>query len=182
MCQGILSLNYFKLQLFCDFDFLCNYFVCIYRYSGEDSSDDTPIKLITDILAKIVWHDYLLLSGDTSVQLSHKNSGSAVNTQYPMYYLQGLEKCIVEILDAIADTETHLLNISCELLLRDCLDIIQQVEKLSKFEDHVKQLVSFFLSLDQLVHKGETWPLERLARPLVEQSLPTIKFVVRPDT
>lgn len=156
------------------------------RYSGEDSSVDTPIKLITDILAKIVWRDYLLLSGDTtgnSVQLSHKNSGSAAaNTQYPMYYLQGLEKCIVEILDVIADTENHLLNISCELFVRDCLDIIQQGEKLSKFEDHVEQLVSFFLSLDQLVvHKGETWPLERLARPLVEQSLPAIKFVDTPS-
>ncbi|RLN30203.1 E3 ubiquitin-protein ligase listerin [Panicum miliaceum] len=48
------------------------------RYSGEDSSDDTPIKLITDILAKIVWRDYLLLSSDTAgsgIQLSHKNSG-----------------------------------------------------------------------------------------------------------
>ncbi|RLM58440.1 hypothetical protein C2845_PM18G00190 [Panicum miliaceum] len=155
------------------------------RYSGEDSSDDTPIKLITDILAKIVWRDYLLLSGDTAgsgVQSSHKNSGSVVNTQYPMYYLQDLEKCIVEILDVIADTEHHLLNISCELLVRDCLDIIQQGEKLSKFQDHVEQLVSFFLSLDQLVvHKGKTWPLERLARPLVAQSLPAIMFVDTPS-
>ncbi|RLN00446.1 E3 ubiquitin-protein ligase listerin, partial [Panicum miliaceum] len=155
------------------------------RYSGEDSSDDTPIKLITDILAKIVWRDYLLLSGDTAgsgVQSSHKNSGSVVNTQYPMYYLQDLEKCIVEILDVIADTEHHLLNISCELLVRDCLDIIQQGEKLSKFQDHVEQLVSFFLSLNQLVvHKGKTWPLERLARPLVEQSLPAIMFMDTPS-
>ncbi|CAL4904332.1 unnamed protein product [Urochloa decumbens] len=155
------------------------------RYSGEDSSDDTPIKLITDILAKIVWRDYLLLSGDTTgdgVQLSHKNSGSAVNMQYPKYYLQGLEKCIVEILDVIADTENQLLNISCELLVRDCLDIIQHGEKLSKFQDHVEQLVSFFLSLDQLVvYKGKTWPLERLARPLAELSLPTIKFMDTPS-
>jgi hypothetical protein len=98
---------------------------------------------------------------------------------HPVYYLQGLEKCIVEILDVIVDTENHLLNLSCVLLLRDCLDIIQQGAKLSKFEDHV---VSFFLSFDQLVHKGETRPLERLARPPVEQSLPAIKFVVRPDT
>ncbi|CAO2145521.1 unnamed protein product [Urochloa humidicola] len=154
------------------------------RYSGEDSDDDTPIKLITDILAKIVWRDYLLLWGDTAgngVQLSHKNSGSAVNMPYPRYYLQGLEKCIVEILDVIADTENQLLNISCELLVMDCLDIIQQGEKLSKFQDHVEQLVSFFLSLDQLVvYKGKTWPLERLARPLVELSLPTIKFVDTP--
>nr|CAB3459310.1 unnamed protein product [Digitaria exilis] len=153
------------------------------RYSGEVSSDDTPIKLITDILAKIVWRDYLLLSGDTTsggVLLSHKNSGLAANTQYPVYYLQDLEKCIVEILDVIADTEDHLLNVSCELLVRDCLDIIQQGDKLPKFQDHVEQLVSFFLSLDQLVvHKGKTWPLERLARPLVEQSLPAIKFMVK---
>ncbi|KAG2622911.1 E3 ubiquitin-protein ligase listerin-like isoform X1 [Panicum virgatum] len=155
------------------------------RYSGEDSSDDTPIKLITDILAKIVWRDYLLLSGDTAgsgVQLSHKNSGSVMNTQYPMYYLQDLGKCIVEIVDVIADTENHLLNISCSLLVRDCMDIIQQGEKLSKFQDHVEQLVSFFLSLDQLVvHKGKTWPLERLARPLVQQSLPAIMLMDTPS-
>nr|CAB3490866.1 unnamed protein product [Digitaria exilis] len=155
------------------------------RYSGEVSSDDTPIKLITDILAKIVWRDYLLLSVDTTsggVPLSHKNSGLAANTQYPVYYLQDLEKCIVEILDVIANTEDHLLNVSCELLVRDCLDIIQQGEKLPKFQDHVEQLVSFFLSLDQLVvHKGITWPLERLARPLVEQSLPAIKFTDTPS-
>ncbi|CAN6344350.1 unnamed protein product [Urochloa humidicola] len=101
---------------------------------------------------------------------------------YPRYYLQGLEKCIVEILDVIADTENQLLNISCELLVMDCLDIIQQGEKLSKFQDHVEQLVSFFLSLDQLVvYKGKRWPLERLARPLVELSLPTIKFVDTPS-
>ena len=186
MYQGILS-ELVQIAVVLGFlEFLCNHLISFYRYSGEDSSDDTPIKLITDILSKIVWRDYLLLSGDTAgsgVQLSHKNSGSVVNTQYPMYYLQDLEKCIVEIVDMIADTENHLLNISCSLLVRDCMDIIQQGEKLSKFQDHVEQLVSFFLSLDQLVvHKGKTWPLERLARPLVEQSFPAIMLMVRPDS
>lgn len=154
------------------------------RYSDGDSSDDIPIKLITDLLANIVWRDYLLLSGDTTsggVQLSHKNSGLAANTHYPTHYLQDLQKCIIKILDVIADTENHLLNISCQLLLRDCLDIIQQ-EKLPKFQDHAEQLVSFFLSLDQLVvRKGKIWPLEQLARPLVEQSLPAIKFMDTPS-
>lgn len=123
------------------------------------------------------------MSGDTtsdSVLLSHKTSGLAANTHYPTYYLQDSKKCIIEILDVIADTENHLINISCQSLLRDCLDIIQQGEKLSKFQEHMAQLVSFFLSLDQIVvSKGEIWPLERLARPLVEQSLPAIKFMVR---
>ncbi|ONM19885.1 E3 ubiquitin-protein ligase listerin isoform X2 [Zea mays] len=154
------------------------------RYSTGDSSDDVPIKLITDVLAKIVWRDYLLLSGDTiggGVLLSRKTSGLAANMHYPTYYLQDLKKCITEILDVIADTENHLLNISCQSLLSDCLDIIQQGEKLSKFQNHVEQLVSFFLSLDQIVVcKGELWPLERLAKPLVEQSLPAIKFMDTP--
>lgn len=126
------------------------------------------------------------MSGDTTnggVLLSHKTSGLAANMHYPTYYLQDLKKCIIEILDVIADTENHLLNISCQSLLRDCLDIIQQGEKLSKFQNHAEQLVSFFLSLDQIVVcKGEIWPLERLAKPLVEQSLPAIKSMVRSDT
>ncbi|XP_062198194.1 E3 ubiquitin-protein ligase listerin isoform X2 [Phragmites australis] len=155
------------------------------RYSGGDSSDNICIKLIIDILAKIVWCDYLLLSdGATTdgVQLSHKNSLSVANTRYPTNYLQDLEKCIIEILDVIADTENHLLEVTCESLLRYCLDIIQQGEKLSKFQDHVEQLVSFFLSLDLLVvQKGKAWPLERLARPLVEQSLPAIKSMDTPS-
>ncbi|KAJ1274115.1 hypothetical protein BS78_05G038000 [Paspalum vaginatum] len=155
------------------------------RYSDGDSSDDIPIKLVTDVLAKITWRDYLLLSGDTAsgrAPLSDKNSGLAANTHYPTYYLQDLERCIIKILDALADTENHLFNISCQTLLRDCLDIIQQGEKLSKFQDHAEQLVSFFLCLDQLVvRKGKTWPLEKLARPLVEQSLPAIKFMDTPS-
>ncbi|KAL6595461.1 hypothetical protein ACP70R_047801 [Stipagrostis hirtigluma subsp. patula] len=155
------------------------------RYSGGDSSDDIRIKLISDVLAKIVWRDYLLFSDGTStggVQLSHKSSVLTANTRYSMYYLQDLEKCIIEILDVIEDTENQFLNVSCESLLRDCLDIIQQGEKLPKFQDHVEQLVSFFLSMDRLVvHKGKTWPLERLARPLIEQSLPAIKFMDTPS-
>jgi E3 ubiquitin-protein ligase listerin len=155
------------------------------RYSGGDSSDDIRTKLIVDILAKIVWRDYLLLSDGTAtcdVQLSHKKSVPVANTRYPMNYLQDLGKCIIEILDVIADTDNCLLDVSCESLLRCCLDIIQQGEKLSKFQDHVEQLVSFFLSLDRLVvNQGKTWPLEKLARPLVEQSLSAIKSLVSSD-
>ncbi|KAL6870646.1 hypothetical protein ACP4OV_014494 [Aristida adscensionis] len=158
------------------------------RYSGGDSSDGIPTKLVTVVLAKIVWRDYILFSDDTShtttgdVQLSHKTSVLTANTRYSTYYLQDLEKCVIEILDEIADTESQLLEVSCESLLRDCLDIIQQGEKLPKFQDHVEQFVSFFVSLDRLVvHKGKTWPLERLARPLIEQSLPAIKFMDTPS-
>ncbi|TVU50797.1 hypothetical protein EJB05_02187 [Eragrostis curvula] len=153
------------------------------RYTGGDSSDDIRTKLIIDILARIVWRDYLLLSDGTpaDVQLSHKKPVVAANTRYPTNYLQDLGKCIIEVLDAIADTENYLLDVSCESLLRDCLDIIQQGEKLSKFQDHVEQLVSFFLSLDLLVvHQGKTWPLERLARPLIDQSLSAIKSLDTP--
>ncbi|KAF0933682.1 hypothetical protein E2562_018911 [Oryza meyeriana var. granulata] len=166
------------------------------RHSGGGSSDDIPIKLITSILAKIVWHDYLLVSSfknqDISLsglsdeatsgdcQLSHKESLLASNTRYPTYYLQNLGKCIIEILNEISAMENHLLKIACETLLKDCLDIIHQRER-SNFQDHVEQVVSFFISLDQLVvQKGKIWPLESFARPLIEQSVPAIKSVDTP--
>uniref|UniRef100_A0A0E0EXA0 E3 ubiquitin-protein ligase listerin n=1 Tax=Oryza meridionalis TaxID=40149 RepID=A0A0E0EXA0_9ORYZ len=167
------------------------------RHSGGGSSDDIPIKLITYFLAKVVWHDYLripssknqdislsglsdeAISGDC--QLSHKESLLASSTRYPTYYLQDLGKCIIEILDEISAMENHLLNIACETLLKDCLDIIHQRESLSNFQYHVEQVVSFFISLDQLiVQKGKTWPLESLARPLIEQSVPAIKSMDTP--
>ncbi|EEC72276.1 hypothetical protein OsI_05440 [Oryza sativa Indica Group] len=163
------------------------------RHSGGGSSDDIPIKLIT----KVVWHDYLripssknqdislsglsdeAISGDC--QLSHKESLLASSTRYPTYYLQDLGKCIIEILDEISAMENHLLNIACETLLKDCLDIIHQRESLPNFQYHVEQVVSFFISLDQLiVQKGKTWPLESLARPLIEQSVPAIKSMDTP--
>uniref|UniRef100_A0A0D9YKV3 E3 ubiquitin-protein ligase listerin n=1 Tax=Oryza glumipatula TaxID=40148 RepID=A0A0D9YKV3_9ORYZ len=169
------------------------------RHSGGGSSDDIPIKLITYFLAKVVWHDYLripssknqdislsglsdeAISGDC--QLSHKESLLASSTRYPTYYLQDLGKCIIEILDEISAMENHLLNIACETLLKDCLDIIHQRESLPNFQYHVEQVVSFFISLDQLiVQKGKTWPLESLARPLIEQSVPAIKSMIQKDT
>uniref|UniRef100_A0A0D3EZD3 E3 ubiquitin-protein ligase listerin n=1 Tax=Oryza barthii TaxID=65489 RepID=A0A0D3EZD3_9ORYZ len=169
------------------------------RHSGGGSSDDIPIKLITYCLAKVVWHDYLpipssknqdislsglsdeAISGDC--QLSHKESLLASSTRYPTYYLQDLGKCIIEILDEISAMENHLLNIACETLLKDCLDIIHQRESLPNFQYHVEQVVSFFISLDQLiVQKGKTWPLESLARPLIEQSVPAIKSMIQKDT
>uniref|UniRef100_A0ACD5YC06 Uncharacterized protein n=1 Tax=Avena sativa TaxID=4498 RepID=A0ACD5YC06_AVESA len=89
---------------------------------------------------------------------------------------------MAEILDALSVTESPLLEVACESLLRDYLDIVQQGEKLSKFQDHVGQLVSFFRSLDLLVlQNGRTWPLENLARPLVEHSLPAIKSMDSPS-
>jgi hypothetical protein len=116
-------------------------------------------------------------------QLSHKKSLLAANVRHPIYYYQDLGKCIAEILDDISVTESDLLEIACESLLRDYMDIVQQGEKLSKFQDHVDQLVSFFRSLDVLVvQNGRTWPLENLARPLIEHSLPAIKSMVRSGT
>jgi hypothetical protein len=143
----------------------------------------------------MVWQDYLQLSLSKNMdvvpsllsqeaatddqQLSHKKSLLVANVRHPIYYYQDLGKCIAEILDDISVTERHLLETACESLLRDYLDIVQQGEKLSKFQDHVNQLVSFFRSLDILVvQNGRTWPLENLARPLVERSLPAMKSMV----
>ncbi|KAK1632618.1 hypothetical protein QYE76_006933 [Lolium multiflorum] len=168
------------------------------RNSVGDSSDYIRNRLITNVLVKMVWQDYLQLSLSKNMdvvpgllseeaatddqQLSHKKSLLAANVRHPIYYYQDLGKCIAEILDDISVTERHLLETACESLLRDYLDIVQQGEKLSKFQDHVDQLVSFFRSLDILVvQNGRTWPLENLARLLVEHSLPAIKSMDSPS-
>ncbi|KQK11843.1 E3 ubiquitin-protein ligase listerin [Brachypodium distachyon] len=168
------------------------------RHSGGDSSGDIHIKLIVNVLAKIAWSDYLQLSLsknlDTSpsllseeattddCQLPHKKSLLVSNMRQPTYYYQDLGRCIIEILDAISITETHLLDVACESLLRDYLDVVHQGENLSKFQEHVDQVAYFFRSLDLLVvHNGGTWPLESLARPLVEKSLPAIKSMDTPS-
>ncbi|XP_047052085.1 LOW QUALITY PROTEIN: E3 ubiquitin-protein ligase listerin-like [Lolium rigidum] len=168
------------------------------RNSAGDSSDYIRNRLITNVLVKMVWQDYLQLSLSKNMdvvpsllsqeaatddqQLSHKKSLLAANVRHPIYYYQDLGKCIAEILDDISVTERHLLETACESLLRDYLDIVQQGEKLSKFQDHVNQLISFFRSLDILVvQNGRTWPLENLARPLVERSLPAIKSMDSPS-
>ncbi|XBH75084.1 hypothetical protein VPH35_101901 [Triticum aestivum] len=167
------------------------------RNSVGDSSDNIHNRLITNVLVKIVWHDYLQLSLSKNLdtipgllseeattddhQLSHK-SLLVQNVRLPIYYYQDLGKCIVEILDEISVAESHLLEVACESLLRDYLDIVHQGEKLSKFQDHVDQLASFFCSLDLLVvQNGRTWPLENLARPLVIHSLPAIKSMDSPS-
>ncbi|VAI40549.1 unnamed protein product [Triticum turgidum subsp. durum] len=167
------------------------------RNSVGDSTDNIHNRLITNVLVKIVWHDYLQLSLSKNLdtipgllseeattddhQLSHK-SLLVQNVRLPIYYYQDLGKCIVEILDEISVAESHLLEVACESLLRDYLDIVHQGEKLSKFQDHVDQLASFFCSLDLLVvQNGRTWPLENLARPLVIHSLPTIKSMDSPS-
>ncbi|KAI4962660.1 hypothetical protein ZWY2020_028360 [Hordeum vulgare] len=167
------------------------------RNSVGDSSDNIHNMLIANVLVKIVWHDYLQLSLSKNLdaipgllseeattddhQLSHK-SLLVPNVRLPIYYYQDLGKCIVEILDEISVAESHLLEVACESLLRDYLDIVHQGEKLSKFQDHVDQLASFFCSLDLLVvQNGRTWPLENLARPLVVHSLPAIKSMDSPS-
>uniref|UniRef100_A0ACD5XVI5 Uncharacterized protein n=1 Tax=Avena sativa TaxID=4498 RepID=A0ACD5XVI5_AVESA len=168
------------------------------RNSVGDSSDYIRNRLITNVLVKMVWHDYLQLSLSKNLdavlsllseeattddhQPYHKKSLLVPNLRQPIYYYQDLGKCMAEILDALSVTESPLLEVACESLLRDYLDIVQQGEKLSKFQDHVGQLVSFFRSLDLLVlQNGRTWPLENLARPLVEHSLPAIKSMDSPS-
>lgn len=168
------------------------------RNSVGDSSDYIHNRLITNVLVKMVWQDYLQLSLSKNLdvvpsllseeattddqQLSHKKAILASNVRHPIYYYQDLGKCIAEILDGISVTESQFLETACESVLSDYLDIVQQGEKLSKFQDHVDQLVSFFRSLDVLVvQNGRTWPLENLARPLVEHSLPAIKSMDSPS-
>ncbi|XP_072959491.1 E3 ubiquitin-protein ligase listerin [Typha angustifolia] len=168
----------------------------ISRYTSEvDASNYLHVKLINSIFLELLWHDYLLLLPTNNDEISYKRvdglevdsqfsdqrSLRELNSSYPFSYLQELGKCIIGVLSDISLKEYDLLNAFCTSFRRDCLEIIQQGEHLQKFHEHIEQVVCFFRLLDLLVlPKGQTWPLDFLARPLITDSFPVIRSMDTP--
>ncbi|OAY73390.1 E3 ubiquitin-protein ligase listerin [Ananas comosus] len=154
------------------------------RISTEgDVSDRLSLKLVNDILSKLLWRDYLLLgSAENDSRLSDESSARGIKYTYPSSYLQALGRCIVEVLSDIFLNKYSLFNPLCTSFWKDCLEILQQRERLIKFHEHAEQIVGFFVLLDELVpSKGQTWPLDCLARPLVTNSFHAIRSTDTPD-
>lgn len=118
-------------------------------------------------------------SAENDSRLSDESSARGIKYTYPSSYLQALGRCIVEVLSDIFLNKYSLFNPLCTSFWKDCLEILQQREQLITFHEHVEQIVGFFVLLDELVpSKGQTWPLDCLARPLVTNSFHAIRSTV----
>lgn len=119
-------------------------------------------------------HDYLLLD-NTSLDKKPEQTSKALDD-----YLEKLGKCIIEILSDLSDlADKKLFNAFCSSFQRECMKIIHEGDRSKIFNMRMEQISKFFVLLDDLVlHKGKTWPLDSLARPLVKDAFPVIRSSV----
>ncbi|KAF5201967.1 E3 ubiquitin-protein ligase listerin [Thalictrum thalictroides] len=163
------------------------------RYSkGIDDVHHFQVSLVDGILVNLLWHDYLLIvdlknQGGVSVGMScssleeitpHSQGRriAKLNAKYSLDYMQDLGICIIEILSVIALKECGLFATFSRAFQENCLEIIQQAEQLERPSEHVVQIENFLILLDKhAVQKGETWPLEFLAVPMMTKAFPSIR-------
>lgn len=119
-------------------------------------------------------HDYLLLD-DTSLDKKPEQTSKALDD-----YFKRLDKGIIEILSDLFDlADQSLFNAFCSSFVRDCVGIIQEWDNSKIFNMRMEQISKFFVLLDVLVlHKGKSWPLDYLVRPLVKDVFPVIRSSV----
>ncbi|XP_042478735.1 E3 ubiquitin-protein ligase listerin [Macadamia integrifolia] len=160
------------------------------RYcNGVDAISHFQVSLIENILL-LLWHDYLLVvnpnsqgsvfsgkfNGGSSADSIHPSGESAKERRYPMGGMEELGKCIVGILSDLSTKEGNLLSTFCVKFQEDCLEMLRQEEHLQKSSEHIEQVVNFLSLLGkEAVQKGEKWPLDYLAGPLMAKSFPLIR-------
>ncbi|XP_043725325.1 E3 ubiquitin-protein ligase listerin isoform X2 [Telopea speciosissima] len=169
------------------------------RYcNGVDAISQFRVSLMENILLLLLWHDYLLLvnpksQGSVFSDNGKFNGGSSEDSiqssgertkerRYPMSDMQELGKCIIGILSDLSTKEGNLLSTFCAKFQEDCLEMLRQEEHLQKSSEHIEQVVNFFSLLgNEAVQKGEKWPLDYLAGPLMAKSFPLIRSMDSPE-
>ncbi|KAF9597736.1 hypothetical protein IFM89_021223 [Coptis chinensis] len=168
------------------------------RYTkGMDDIYPFQVGLVDSVLVNLMWHDYLLIvsskiQGGVSLGKScsslednllsfQEKKIEKLNAKYPLNYMQDLAKYIIEILCDISLKESTLLGNFSIVFQENCLKIIQQVDQIERPFEHVDQIVNFLVLLEQqAVQKGETWPLEFVAVPMVKKAFPSIRSLDSP--
>ncbi|KAI5434998.1 E3 ubiquitin-protein ligase listerin isoform X1 [Lathyrus oleraceus] len=164
------------------------------RYNdGEDSISHFRVTLVDNILAKLIWRDFLTTgrskgydiistgkeSDSSEKNISHSKKADMPSTKYPMPYLQALGKCFVEILLGIHILDINLLSVFTVELENNCTSVLQQAGNV----EMVEQIISFMLLLEQhAVTKGATWPLVYIVGPMLAKSFSIIRSSDSPDT
>lgn len=164
------------------------------RFSkSEAERSHLSIKLVNSILIMLLWYDYLPVNsrndGESSLEtitgfegdsLSNDKSTDAQN--YSSSYIQELGRCIVNILTHVSLKEFGLLHDFFATFLKDCLAVLQHTIFSKIIQEYLRRIINFFLLLGQLpLQKGQTWPWEFLAGPLIASSFTTIKTLDSDD-
>ncbi|CAI8583764.1 unnamed protein product [Vicia faba] len=163
------------------------------RYNdGEDSISHFRATLVDNILAKLIWRDFLTTGSSKSYDIistgkesessekniSHSKKVDMLSKKYPMPYLQALGKCIVEILLGIHILDINLLSVFTVELENNCMSVLQQAGNV----EMVEQIILFMLLLEQhAVMEGATWPLVYIVGPMAK-SFSIIRSSDSPDT
>lgn len=163
--------------------------ICIRYNDGEDSISHFRVTLVDNILAKLIWRDFLTTgrskgydiistgkeSDSSEKNISHSKKADMPSTKYPMPYLQALGKCFVEILLGIHILDINLLSVFTVELENNCTSVLQQAGNV----EMVEQIISFMLLLEQhAVTKGATWPLVYIVGPMLAKSFSIIRSSV----
>lgn len=148
------------------------------------------IKLINGILIMLLWYDYLPVSsrndGESSVEVTtgvegdpFSNDRSTDAQNYSSSYIQELDRCIVNILMNVSSKEFGSLDDFYVTFLKDCSAVLKHRIFSRIIREYLRRIINFFLLIGQLpLQKGQTWPWEFLAGPLIASSFTTIIALV----
>ncbi|KAG0483595.1 hypothetical protein HPP92_011679 [Vanilla planifolia] len=158
------------------------------RFSkSEDDAHMLSIKLFNDVLIKLSWYDYIQVNPkildvssleitDAEVDRMTFDDSSAAIPKYSSGYIKKLGKCIMNILMHITLYEINLDHF-CATFVKDSLAILQYRLRSSRFQEPLRRIIDFLLLSQHPLSKGQTWPWELLAGPLIASSFSIIKAI-----
>ncbi|KAG0483597.1 hypothetical protein HPP92_011681 [Vanilla planifolia] len=158
------------------------------RFSkSEDDAHMLSIKLFNDVLIKLSWYDYIQVNPkildvssleitDAEVDRMTFDDSSAAIPKYSSGYIIKLGKCIMNILMHITLYEINLDHF-CATFVKDSLAILQYRLRSSRFQEPLRRIIDFLLLSQHPLSKGQTWPWELLAGPLIASSFSIIKAI-----
>ncbi|KAG0481136.1 hypothetical protein HPP92_011994 [Vanilla planifolia] len=158
------------------------------RFSkSEDDAHMLSIKLFNDVLIKLSWYDYIQVNPkildvssleitDAEVDRMTFDDSSAAIPKYSSGYIKKLGKCIMNILMHITLYEINLDHF-CATFVKDSLAILQYRLRSGRFQEPLRRIIDFLLLSQHPLSKGQTWPWELLAGPLIASSFSIIKAI-----
>lgn len=150
-----------------------------------DSVSHFRITLINNILAKLMWQDYLSsvsLKDQDNNQPLHGKTTETQNTKYSINYFEELGKCIIEILSGIYSLEQDLLSFFTMAFQETCQGLLQQKVITEQPTLNIEPIIKFLSLVDQLAkQKGEAWPLLHLVGPMLAKCFPLVRSLDSTD-
>lgn len=152
--------------------------------NGLDDVNSLQHTLISEVLLKLMWHDYsspsssnVIFPSEDGILSNMKTKGN-LNSIYHLSYLQDLGICIIEILSGVFSLEHNLLSVFAFRFQDDCLEMFQ----VGTASGNMEGLTKFLFLLDQhAVQKGEDWPLAYCIGPTLEKTFSLVRTNESPN-